>query len=109
MSEWRRDQGDSVHEFERLVVPELELYLDGKITITEQRRDPTARELDVTGGFDALCHTPGGIHGLANRVQWVDEVKEVKTRACPVCGFRTTSISNYLCARCHFHGWWKDW
>lgn len=109
MSDWRRDHAASVHDFERLVAPQLELYLGGRITITERHPDATARTLDITGGFDALCHTRSGIQGLANRVQWVDETTEIKTRPCPVCDFRTTSVTNYFCARCHFHGWWRDW
>lgn len=107
MSDWRRDQAASVYDFERLVLPELERYLGGRITVTERLPETTARTLDVTGGFDALCHTQTGIHGLANRVQWVEDT--IETRPCPVCGFRTTSVTKYFCARCHFHGWWRDW
>ena len=33
-------------------------------------------------------------------------VERTTIRPCPTCGFETTSVSNYLCARCHFGGWW---
>jgi hypothetical protein len=34
---------------------------------------------------------------------------EIETRPCPVCGQTTTSVSNYFCGMCHFHGWWGQW
>jgi hypothetical protein len=30
----------------------------------------------------------------------------IKERPCAVCGFVTTSLTSYLCAACHFRGWW---
>lgn len=106
MSDWRHDHASSIYDFERLVAPRLERYLDGRITITERHPDATARTLDITGGFDAFCRTSGGIHGLANRVQWIEQPTEITVRPCPKCGFRTTSVSRLMCARCHFGGWW---
>ena len=37
------------------------------------------------------------------------KVERTIVRPCPPCGFRTTSISDYLCAACHFDGWWGRW
>jgi hypothetical protein len=34
---------------------------------------------------------------------------EVTVRPCPVCGAVTTSLAGYLCASCHFRGWWGPW
>ena len=31
------------------------------------------------------------------------------TRTCKTCGTETTSASRYVCAGCHFAGWWRTW
>jgi hypothetical protein len=30
----------------------------------------------------------------------------IEKRSCSVCGYVTTSLTDYLCADCHFRGWW---
>jgi hypothetical protein len=69
----------------------------------EWEREPGWRFCaDLFGDVRALCGWQGVGVELPERVRRL----EIETRPCPDCGETVTSVTNYMCATCHFRGWW---
>jgi hypothetical protein len=59
-----------------------------------------------------LAHCPrcrGHVHSSMGYRCRTCKPRKVVVRACEGCGGRVTSHARFLCAACHFAGWWGKW
>lgn len=96
-SECKKNMNAANSDFLRVVWPAIKFICDGgELHSCESDTSPVLDLLDKFSGIDWVQHLPGGVRGIAARVQWVDSAFPTYTIRCKTQSGNATEMEKRL-------------